>query len=198
MGKDLIDDAYGRFMEIPLGLATRGHAVEGLCLSYRSRAGGQFSFELDGAPVIWTSVNLSGFPPAGLVAYARTARRILAERRPDVLWACSDAFQVIIGAWLGGQSGVPCVADLYDNFESYRATRIPGILPLLRRALRRVAAVSCIRVLPPIRSAISNRIGLFAKAMTFAPNSGPTASAPKPNTPTPTTATFSPGRKWAL
>ena len=37
MGKDLLDDRFGRFRELPLELARLGHQVRGLCLSYRPR-----------------------------------------------------------------------------------------------------------------------------------------------------------------
>ena len=37
MGKDLLDDRFGRFRELPLELARLGHQVHGLCLSYRAR-----------------------------------------------------------------------------------------------------------------------------------------------------------------
>jgi len=36
MSKDLIDDRFGRFREIPLALGQTGHKVQGLCLSYSS------------------------------------------------------------------------------------------------------------------------------------------------------------------
>ena len=34
MGKDLLDDRFGRFRELPLELAKLGHEVTGICLSY--------------------------------------------------------------------------------------------------------------------------------------------------------------------
>src|SRR4030095_17117421 len=37
MGKDLLDDRFGRFRELPLELARLDHQVHGLCLSYRAR-----------------------------------------------------------------------------------------------------------------------------------------------------------------
>jgi hypothetical protein len=40
MGKDLLDDRFGRFWELPLELARLGHEVRGLALSYRRRPGG--------------------------------------------------------------------------------------------------------------------------------------------------------------
>ena len=37
MHKDLIDDKFGRFREIPLALSQKGHEVFGICLSYVSK-----------------------------------------------------------------------------------------------------------------------------------------------------------------
>ena len=41
MSKDLIDDRYGRFRELPLAMAAQGAAVRGFCLSYRKRGPGE-------------------------------------------------------------------------------------------------------------------------------------------------------------
>ena len=40
MGKDLLDDRFGRFRELPLALARLGHEIQGISLSYRRRAEG--------------------------------------------------------------------------------------------------------------------------------------------------------------
>ena len=40
MGKDLLDDRFGRFRELPLELARLGHEVQGISLSYRPRSVG--------------------------------------------------------------------------------------------------------------------------------------------------------------
>jgi hypothetical protein len=38
-----------------------------------------------------------------------------------------DAVHVIMAATLSARVGVPFALDLYDDFESYRATQLPGI-----------------------------------------------------------------------
>src|SRR5258706_15769955 len=73
------------------------------------------------------------------------------EFRPDVVWACSDAFHVVFGVWLARRYGVPCVADLYDNFAAFAATRWTGALPLFERALGRAAGVTCFSRLMAVR-----------------------------------------------
>ena len=37
MNKDLIDDRFGRFREIPLEMALKKHKVYGICLSYKKK-----------------------------------------------------------------------------------------------------------------------------------------------------------------
>jgi glycosyltransferase involved in cell wall biosynthesis len=48
---------------------------------------------------------------------------------------------VALGAWLAGRLHVPFVADLYDNFEGFGQARIPGMVRMLRSAVRRAALV---------------------------------------------------------
>ena len=46
-----------------------------------------------------------------------------ARFRAELVWACSDSFHAIVGVHVQQRCGVPCVVDLYDNFESYAAIR---------------------------------------------------------------------------
>ena len=60
MGKDLLDDRFGRFREIPLELARFGHQVLGICLSYRTKEEDQVE-DRDAsseATVVWHSFNI--------------------------------------------------------------------------------------------------------------------------------------------
>jgi glycosyltransferase involved in cell wall biosynthesis len=145
MGKDLLDDHFGRFRELPLELARLGHEVQGLSLSYRPRPTGSL---LDSGPsqdgqVLWHSLNLvNGFFP-GLIRYSKRARELLEDFRPDVIWACSDAYHAIFGSRLTQQSKATYVIDLYDNFEAFRATKIPPVLKLFKRAVRDADGVTC-------------------------------------------------------
>ena len=145
MGKDLLDDRFGRFWELPLELARLGHEVQGLALSYRRRSGG-ISTDGDGSSgsgVTWNSVNLlNGYLPQ-IERYTRRALHISREFRPDIIWACSDAYQAIFGNWLANRVSSKCVIDLYDNFEAFKASRLPGIVPLFRRSVRAADGVTC-------------------------------------------------------
>jgi teichuronic acid biosynthesis glycosyltransferase TuaC len=145
MGKDLIDDRFGRFRELPLELARLGHEVQGISLSYRPRAEGSI---IDSAPcqdgqVIWHSLNLiNGFVPA-LKSYFKHVRHLLHGFRPDVIWACSDAYHAIFGYRLSRQCQARCIIDLYDNFEAFGATKLPLVLALFKRAVRGADGVTC-------------------------------------------------------
>jgi glycosyltransferase involved in cell wall biosynthesis len=69
---------------------------------------------------------------------------IARDFRPDLIWACSDAYHAIFGTRLARRLEIPCVIDLYDNFESFKATWVPGVLPLFKRAVRSAQGVTCV------------------------------------------------------
>lgn len=144
MGKDLLDDRFGRFRELPLELVRLGHEVQGIALSYSRRAEGTFTDTDDssGSSVTWTSFNLmNGFLPQ-VERYARRALQMSREFCPDVIWACSDAYHAIFGSWLARHVKSKCVIDLYDNFEAFKASQFPGVLPLFRRAVKTADGVT--------------------------------------------------------
>jgi len=146
MGKDLLDDRFGRFRELALELARLGHRVQGLTLSYRRREEIRVTdVTIDNdAEVHWQSINvLHGFLP-NFKYYFKQARRLLDEFQPDLIWAGSDAYHAIFGYQLARNSSVKLVVDLYDNFESYPATRIPGVQPLFKRAVKAADGVTCV------------------------------------------------------
>jgi teichuronic acid biosynthesis glycosyltransferase TuaC len=145
MGKDLLDDRFGRFRELPLGLARLGHEVQGISLSYRRRVEGSI---IDSAPsrdgqVVWHSLNLmNGFVPA-LKSYFKHVRHLLQDFRPEIIWACSDAYHAIFSCRLSQECRAKCVIDVYDNFEAFGATKLPTVLALFKRAVRGADGVTC-------------------------------------------------------
>jgi glycosyltransferase involved in cell wall biosynthesis len=144
MAKDLIEDQFGRFWELPCELARLGHEVTGLTLSYRRRTEGEF-IGRDGPnniQVPWSSVNLMrGYFPQ-IERYARRALEIARQFRPDIIWICSDAFHAIFGSWLAKKVKARHVIDLYDNFEAFSASKLPGVLPAFRRAVKAADGVT--------------------------------------------------------
>jgi glycosyltransferase involved in cell wall biosynthesis len=156
MNKDLIDDRFGRFREIPLELASMGHRVTGLCLSYHPRTEGWIS---DGQ-VLWTSINAGRLKLIGLVRYIVKARRMAEDA--DVIWACSDSFYGVIAHFLSITCRKPFIFDLYDNFEYYLAANLPIIRQLYRTAVRKCSAVTCIsRPLTDLVTTYGKRHGIF-------------------------------------
>ncbi len=144
MGKDLLDDAYGRFYELPLELAELGHEVRGVCASYRPRGEGVHDCRRGRAQVSWFSTDVSPLAPWSLPHWTRAVEREARHFKPDVVWACSDSFHAIVGVGIQRRLGVPCVVDLYDNFESYGATAIPGVRPWFRARVRQAAGITCV------------------------------------------------------
>jgi teichuronic acid biosynthesis glycosyltransferase TuaC len=145
MAKDLLDDRFGRFRELPLELARLGHEVRGISLSYRPRAEGSIidCASCQNGQVIWHCLNLiNGFVPA-LKSYFKHVRHLLEDFRPDVIWACSDAYHAIFGYRLSRQCQARCVIDLYDNFEAFGATKLPTVRPLFKTAVREADGVTC-------------------------------------------------------
>jgi len=138
MNKDLIDDQFGRFREIPLALARLGHEVTGLCLSYKQKNEGWLTDET----VQWKSINAGVFKIFGLMRFIIQARR--QAKKSDVIWACSDSFYGIIGHMLSSKYSIPLVFDLYDNFEFFLAARLPVIRQLYHRAVKKCSAVTCV------------------------------------------------------
>jgi teichuronic acid biosynthesis glycosyltransferase TuaC len=138
MNKDLIDDRFGRFREIPLSLAKKGHSVQGLCLSYRHKRPGLFH---DG-PVCWQSINTTRLMLPGLIRFLNKAE--LYAMNSDVIWACSDSIYGMLGYMLAKKHHIPLLFDLYDNFEFFLMGRLPVFKHLYRQVVVNCAAVTCV------------------------------------------------------
>jgi hypothetical protein len=106
MNKDLLDDRYGRFREIPLALSKMGHQVAGLCLSYADKQEGPTWDD----SVCWESLNAGQIKFPGLMRYIAKAGK--KAKHSDVIWACSDSFYGIIGLWAARRYRIPLVFDL--------------------------------------------------------------------------------------
>lgn len=137
-GRDLIDDRYGRLYEIPRALASAGHPVRGVALSYRRRS----SATQDATG--WESLNTLPFSPLGAARHLRRIRQICREFRPDLVWASSDAWHAIAAWRTCAPAGIPYVVDLYDNYESFGLSKPPGVIPLLRRACRAASGLTLV------------------------------------------------------
>jgi glycosyltransferase involved in cell wall biosynthesis len=143
MGKDVIEDRYARLYEIPFQLASRGHDVLGICLSYYADANVDVRHPAGAGRLRWISRSLGATKIGGILDYPRWSLGHLRDFAPDVLIAASDIPHVIAGEWLARRLSIPFAADLYDNFESFGLARIPGFVPMYRRAVRRASLVTC-------------------------------------------------------
>jgi teichuronic acid biosynthesis glycosyltransferase TuaC len=138
MSKDLIDDRFGRFREIPLGLSQMGHKVIGLCLSYAHRNKGWIKDEV----VWWKSINASRLKIFGVVHFLFEALKF--AKKSDVIWACSDSFYGVIGCVAGKMWRTPVVFDIYDNFGAFLVAKLPLAKQLYHWAIRQSDAITCL------------------------------------------------------
>ena len=143
MGKDIIDDEYGRFYSLPMGLASLGHEVRTLCWSYQKKPECAHAIKQDHSQVIWQSINLGRIYPVGILRYLNNLKKVIDNFKPDIVWACSDAFHAIIGGYVESRYKIPCVVDLYDNFESFGATSIPGVKKAFIRSVSSISGITC-------------------------------------------------------
>ena len=139
--KDLIDDQYGRLWEIPLCLFKKGHSINGICLSYRQREKNNYTLIIDNKKIEWNSFNITS-----LFKYIIHLKHQVKLNKPDIIWASSDCFHVILGYLLGKIYKVPCVVDLYDNYEAFKLSKYTGIVPLYRLVVKHADAVSSVSV----------------------------------------------------
>ena len=141
MSKDLITDRYGRFYELPLYLSMQGHEVHLVSHSYRKDK--PLSLKVnDGFSVSSWSLGLN--PLSGLARHYHKLEQIILKDKPDLIIAASDCFQIILASRLARKYSVPLIADLYDNFLSYAASRLPGVAVLFARALRQADLVTVV------------------------------------------------------
>jgi glycosyltransferase involved in cell wall biosynthesis len=92
----------------------------------------------------WRAYPLSPGSVRGLRRYFSEVRKLVRAWRPEVLVSVSDVYHVILGDWLAGKYAISHVVDLYDNYESFGAARLPGVTGRYRKALRRAAGISCV------------------------------------------------------
>jgi glycosyltransferase involved in cell wall biosynthesis len=142
MGKDLIGERYGRFYEIAVALAACGNDIAVVAADYHSRVQQIEDMNSDG--VRWITVPWRSLRAGGPIRWWSCLNRNVSEVAPEAVVGCGDALQVIAGNILAKHTDVPFVADLYDNFDSYGLTKIPGISSRFRQAVEEADAVTCV------------------------------------------------------
>ena len=111
-GRDLISRPYGRFYFLPMFLASQGHEVHLLLLSYlRSPS---LSFHRNG--LYWVS---KSFLQNGGLSYHRCIVDRVRFFTPDWIVGFSDTYYGILAQRIGARFGIHTAIDAYDNYESY-------------------------------------------------------------------------------
>lgn len=141
--KDLIAERYGRVFAFSRGLAGAGHRVTGCALDYRRRVLDR-DLAVQEPGLQWRSYPLFPGPLRGLRRYVSDLHAFIREQQPDVLLSSSDVYHVILGDRLARKYSITHFVDLYDNYESFGASRVPGVVSRYRKALRRAAGVICV------------------------------------------------------
>lgn len=137
-GKDALADRYGRLYELPKQLALLGHEVRVYCLDYHGHSPTQESqIELAQGSLLWRCGAIGGWRCLLAMAYLLQLRTQLGRFQPDVIIGASDIPHAALATWVSARLGVPCVLDLYDNFESFGQAKIPGFKWLLNKSLER-------------------------------------------------------------
>jgi glycosyltransferase involved in cell wall biosynthesis len=163
MSHDVIADRYARLYEQPYQLALRGHEVLGACLSYRETDARDEVHKANPGSLRWVGLSNGRLGMVGMLLNAVRVFRILREFKPDIIVGASDALHVVLGNWFARMLRVPFAADLYDNFESFGLSRLPGLIFLYRRALAQAAVVTCVS--QPLADFVRQKCG--AKGVVF-------------------------------
>ena len=143
-GKDLLDDRYGRLYEISYELASQGAYVHGVVRSYRKKPDFFGSSGLQGGRLEWDSISGNPVSPLAWRKYILHVMGVVRDFSPDVIWASSDVFHLLAARHISKVSGIPYVADLYDNYESFGLTKIPGARYGLRKACRDASGITVV------------------------------------------------------
>jgi len=135
--KDLLDDRFGGYWELPLGLVKLSHTVTGSCLSYQDQKEGPVVENTKGGlnNLTWYSFNAGLIKPLGLIRYYFKTLNLAQSFKPDIICSTSDPLYTILGFWIAQRCHAKFVFDIYDNLETYSAARIPGVMPLFRQAV---------------------------------------------------------------
>lgn len=138
--KDLLEDRFGRLYELPRELARQGHSVRVCALSYRRRDADREP-EPDDLGVQWHSSNVL---PQGLIRHSQWLDAATLRWRPDIVWASSDMLQAVLAARWATKRRLPFVIDLYDNYESFGLSRLPGLARAFRSACHGASALTVV------------------------------------------------------
>ena len=142
MGKDVILDRYARLYAIPYQLARLGHDVSAFCLDYHAQTAGDWTHDAAPGVLHWQSYALGALRVPALLSYPSHILGKLRAFAPEVIIGASDIPHAALARWLARRLGVPYAVDLYDNFEGFGQAKLPGLVFLLRQAVREAGLVT--------------------------------------------------------
>jgi teichuronic acid biosynthesis glycosyltransferase TuaC len=138
--KDLLDDCYGRLFEIPMALSKMGNEVICIATSYRRKP----NIELEYPTIKWNSINCLPFSPLGIWNHYQLIGKTIENFKPDLILCSSDAWHIILTAFIAKRKKIKFFADFYDNYESFLITKIPFVKLALRISTSRASGISCV------------------------------------------------------
>jgi len=144
MRHDVIVDRYARLYELPHQLALLGHDVLGLCLDYRPSVPVSEHHATTAGSLRWQSWSLGRALLPGAIRYRAEAFSALRDFAPDVIVGASDSVHAVLARYFARLLQKPYAIDLYDNFETFSLTRIPGMKAAFRHAVREADLVTCV------------------------------------------------------
>lgn len=137
-GKDVISHRFGRLYELPSQLARLGHEIVVLCVDYRERDVQESFIEQFGiGSVRWIPVGVRTI----MNLEAGHIYRSIKEFRADLVIGSSDIPCLWLSKAISSKLQAPYIVDLYDNYESFGQSRIPGFRRLLKFCVRNANAV---------------------------------------------------------
>lgn len=136
--KDLINDQFGRLYEIPDQLARMGHHVKVICLDYHNAAPCvDYKKILSSGSIEWRVFGYSKF----ISHKSFLLLKSLKSFKPNIIFGSSDIPCLLAARFLALHLKLPYAVDLYDNYESFKASHIPGLRYALKTTIRRASAV---------------------------------------------------------
>ncbi|SHO45771.1 Glycosyltransferase involved in cell wall bisynthesis [Desulfopila aestuarii DSM 18488] len=146
MNHDVIQDQYGRLYHLPNELARRGHDVTGFCLNYTSSSRSIFreTYNPNGCRLSQWYSYPAGVFASNLIPYIKFMTYTIRKIQPDLLIGGSDCLHSILTRWVANKTNTPYLLDLYDNFESFGMSRIPGMKSGHRKAIQNAAGITTI------------------------------------------------------
>jgi glycosyltransferase involved in cell wall biosynthesis len=165
MNHDVISDKYGRLYHVPYELSCLSHSVQCYCLRYQSRVSDyKIQHQYSATEKLNWHSEYAGKIGQNIPGYVYKLIEIVNLTKPDAIIGSSDILHVIITSTVARRTSTPYFIDLYDNYESFGMSRIPGMVWGYRKALG--SADGIFTVSNPLRDYV-RKIAPQTKAVTI-------------------------------